>query len=311
MNALTTILDKGIEPLRWLIVIGIAYTLAMTILVFFQTPVSAPVAETPTSQAAAPERPKANVNAILSKHLFGEAGAAAPQQEVVAETSVATRLPLDLQSVFVASDPARSTAIVAQRGKPGQLYRIGDKLPGNAELVAVEHEQIYLRRAGVRESLAFPELRSSNLTTRQVRPVSRNTRRDVPARVQRSSAQRDFPDPDEDEDDLQDEYDDPQEVIDEYREQFAEDAEGTLNDLGIEATEEGGYRIGDSAQSALLRRTGLQNGDVILSINGQAVGDLQQDQLQIDNILAQGSARIEVQRGARRFFITATLPQQP
>jgi general secretion pathway protein C len=51
----------------------------------------------------------------------------------------------------------------------------------------------------------------------------------------------------------------------------------------------------------------LQPGDIILSVNGQAVGDIRQDQKQIDNLLAQGSARLEVQRGNRRFFITASL----
>jgi hypothetical protein len=29
--------------------------------------------------------------------------------------------------------------------------------------------------------------------------------------------------------------------------------------------------------------------------------------MEIDNVLAQGSARLEVQRGARRFFVTASL----
>jgi len=52
----------------------------------------------------------------------------------------------------------------------------------------------------------------------------------------------------------------------------------------------------------------LQPGDVILSVNGRPVGDLSQDRLEVDNVLAQGSARIEVQRGTRRFFVTASLP---
>ncbi len=68
-----------------------------------------------------------------------------------------------------------------------------------------------------------------------------------------------------------------------------------------------GYRLDDLAQSPYLSQTGLQQGDVILSVNGKAVGDIRQDQQEIDNILAQGSARLEIQRGTRRFFITASL----
>ena len=52
----------------------------------------------------------------------------------------------------------------------------------------------------------------------------------------------------------------------------------------------------------------MQPGDVILSVNGRPVGDLNQDRLELENVLAQGSARIEVQRGTRRFFVTASLP---
>ena len=51
----------------------------------------------------------------------------------------------------------------------------------------------------------------------------------------------------------------------------------------------------------------LQPGDVILSVNGQAVGDIQRDRQQIEGLLQQGTARLEVQRGTRRFFVSASL----
>ena len=60
--------------------------------------------------------------------------------------------------------------------------------------------------------------------------------------------------------------------------------------------------------SPFLSQTGLQPGDVILSVNGRPVGDINRDQKELDNVLAQGSARLEVQRGTRRFFVTASLP---
>ena len=109
--------------------------------------------------------------------------------------------------------------------------------------------------------------------------------------------------------DVQDEADQAvADTLDDYRQRLEQDADGTLNDLGIEAVESGGYRVADVAQSPYLRNTGLQPGDIVLSVNGRQVGDIEQDRLELDNILAQGSARIEVQRGDRRFFITASLP---
>ena len=94
------------------------------------------------------------------------------------------------------------------------------------------------------------------------------------------------------------------------RERLKADPRAALGELGLtpvggEAA--GGYRLDRLSQSPYLRQTGLKPGDVILSINGQPVGDVGRDRLELDNVLAQGSARIEVQRGERRFFITASL----
>jgi general secretion pathway protein C len=51
----------------------------------------------------------------------------------------------------------------------------------------------------------------------------------------------------------------------------------------------------------------LLAGDLILSVNGRAVGDVQNDRSSLNNLLASGSVRIEVQRGERRFFVTTSL----
>jgi general secretion pathway protein C len=294
---LETFLQKGAEPLKWLLVVGIAYTLAMTIWVFFATPIVA-TTSTPseTLQSQATTRPAASVNWILNKNLFGRAGEVASIQSSN-EVAVQTRLPLELQSVFVSNDAERSSAIVAQKGKPGLVYRLGEKVPGNAELVAIDHDQIILRRAGVRESLSFPHSKtnkvsaipSANEKSTASNPAISN--RPTP-RVQKKASKQTS----------------PADSVSGYREKFTEDAKGALQELGIEVADSGGYRIGDINKTPALRQTGLQSGDVILSINGRNVGDLKQDQLELDNILAQGSARIEIRRGERRFFITATLP---
>ena len=49
-----------------------------------------------------------------------------------------TRLNLELQGVFTNNNPDLSSAIIAERGKNGELFAIGDRVPGNALLHAVE-----------------------------------------------------------------------------------------------------------------------------------------------------------------------------
>ena len=309
--------NRIVEPLRWLIVAGIAYTLATSVLFFVSGPDNAAVTKTsPDQRTKTPDRSSnVSINAIVSRNLFGMAGAgtAAIRSDTPA---VETRLPLELHGVFVADEIAGSAAIVAQKGKPGQLYKVGAMLPGNAELIDVRPDHIVLRRAGSREILRFPEFSSGLLSAGPVnesratvggrasglRPqnntqnLQQSARSDANA-TSRSGSGKNF--------------DSPREFIDAYRDRISEDPEGALRELGfspVSASGSDGYRLDAlSANSPYLSQTGLQPGDVILSVNGQPVGNIQRDQQQIDNVLAQGSARLEVQRGTRRFFVTASL----
>ncbi|XOV82075.1 MAG: type II secretion system protein N [bacterium] len=293
-----TIVNKGAEPAKWLLIIGIAYTLATLAWSFFDTPISNVSAVNTDNRTPASARPAANVNWILGKHLFGEAGAA-PVVAARDEPVQQTRLPLELQGVFMADENQASAAIVAQRGKPGKRYVVGDTLPGNAVLDEVFTNRIVLVRAGVRETLPFPKFKSEFIA--EDYPDESIEATDPDGQVDNTYG-------DDISNDSESDEVEPEEIVEAYRERLAEDPAAALNDLGVETVESGGYRIGNLSQNPLLQSTGLQAGDVILSVNGQPVGDISQDQLELDNIMAQGSARIEIQRGDRRFFITASLP---
>jgi general secretion pathway protein C len=292
---LSELAGKLVEPARWIIIMGIAFTLANTVLFFIAPPERAGAVPATARQAArTPDtRPAVSINAILNRNLFGEAG-----ETPVADSglpAVETRLPLELLGVFVADEEADSAAIIAQKGKTGMLYVVGEKVPGNAELLEVHADHIVLRRAGNRETLRFPQVASSQ-------PVA------VPASQSVSGADTARPT-------MQAalEAETPRDFVASYQERIEADPEGTLREIGITPVSEGnaqGYRLDSAAaSSSYLSQTGLQPGDVVLSVNGQPVGNIQQDRHQLDNILAEGSARIEVQRGTRRFFVTASLKQ--
>ena len=304
---LNIVTERIVEPARWVVVGLIAYTLATSVLYFISPPQAEPIAQ---GQAATTgPRPSAtNINDILSRNLFGAADAVEQQVEPTAK-AVETRLPLELHGVFVAEVAEDSAAIVAQKGKPGTLYAVGQQLPGNAELVEVHPDHIVLRRAGTRETLTFPEVtaqlvadpnedqnRAADMRDLQglsgdlgSQPRSRATSAQSPT-AKRAANARDF--------------------VANYRDMIEQDPEGALTNIGVTPVSEGqssGYRLGNLADSPYLSQTGLQPGDVVLSVNGRPVGDISQDKMEFDNVLAQGSARLEVQRGTRRFFVTASL----
>ena len=65
--------------------------------------------------------------------------------------------------------------------------------------------------------------------------------------------------------------------------------------------------MGALADRPELRHTGLQRGDLILSVNGRPVREAAEDRLQAADLLAEGAARLEIQRGERQLVVTVAL----
>lgn len=280
------------ECTRWVLVGLMAYTLATTVLYFAADRAHASVTQA-TNEAVEPALQEANfdLNAVQARQLFGKANAAtrvASEDEPLVET----RLPLELQGVFVADVDDDSAAIVAPKNKKGKLYTIGEVVPGNATLIEVHADHVILRRAGIRETLRFFSNNGGFVAERNEPPAqSRNRSRAGNSQANVGPKT-------------------PKEFLDTYREQLTTNPGELLKELGVSPVSSdgsNGYRLGNLANSPYLNRTGLQPGDVVLSVNGRPVGDVKQDSLELGNLVTQGSARLEVQRGSRRFYVTASL----
>jgi len=286
-SAATQLSTRLVEPARWLIVIGIAYSLATTALYFLSAPQGEQTPDKHPYIPAADTNTKSEqrIEDILAHNLFGNAkSTATPDQPL--KRALETRLPLKLHGVFVADNSDTSATIVAQKGKAGILYRVSDTLPGNAVLLEVHTDHIVLRRGGTRETLTFPQVKDSQSLTTQTQ---------ASAILSQATAQTAIS---------------PHDAAANYRTMIDENPSEVLSMLGIAAVDgdaSSGYRVSDLADSPYFSQTGLQAGDVILSVNGRPVGDIHQDRMEIDNVLAQRSARLEIQRGTRRFFVTTSL----
>ena len=274
-----------LHGIRVALVLIVAFVAANAFWFFAAGPEPLPVAVENTDPA---KRAGVDIQALQGMNLFGTP-AAAPQ-ETTAEVIQETRLSLVLVGVFVADEAEASSALIARSGAKPELYNIGDKLPGGATLIEVFPDRAVIRRSGARELVRFAEPRSISVSrvaragSAGTATTSRNAR--VPDEPQQSFA----------------------ETIEEHRTEIDENPEGALERLGVEPVVAGqaqGYKLG--SQPALLARTGLKTGDVILSVNGRPIGNVNQDRLELDNIVAQGTARLEVKRGVRRFFVTVSL----
>ena len=240
--------------------------------------------------------------------LFGnqEAAGALPRVTNAPET----RLNLELQGVFIASEERNSTAIICEKNQNGELYRINDLLPGNATLAAVHTDHVLIRRGSRMEKLLFPEAVSlsadpvpapentaTNTTT--MPPPGGTTVKPAPDRgvVKKQAPSR--------------QVSQGRQSITQYRERLKSDPAGLLKEVGISPMTTGesqGFRVGAGAQDAL-KQAGLQSGDVIVSVNGQPANSATNDSAFIDRVLASSRVRVEVQRGQRRFFLTVPVPK--
>lgn len=264
----------------------------------------------------------ASIDHVTSLNLFGDASRSQLNPTMTVTESLAeTRLNLELVGVFAAStdDPEDSAALISEKRGTAKLFRINERVPGNATLVEVFADSVVLERSGKRELLRFPTTKnnftpqeepgrtiinpalSRSLTAlegSQITGASSNATRiertaaENPATTGRNTQQS------------------VRQVIASYQGRLENDAEGTLAELGIKpiSTEvAGGYRLGSLASHPALKQTGLQPGDILLSVNNRAIGNVAEDKLEFENVLAQGSARLEIKRGSRNFFITVSL----
>ena len=84
-----------------------------------------------------------------------------------------------------------------------------------------------------------------------------------------------------------------------------------LSELGVTRVGSGerGYKIDRNADKRILQ-AGLQEGDRILSINGQMLDNGIAEKDIARQAMSAGRLRVEVARGERRFFLTIPVPRK-
>lgn len=211
----------------------------------------------------------------------------------------ASTLGLVLKGVLSAYPPSASTALIAVGEGPATIYGVGQSPTANAVIEAIEIDHVILNVGGTRERLDFPAPVSAPVDPAAAAPAAGITVTPVapPTQTPQASAALAAASP----------------VASAAAARPAPpplDAGATPNVAaagasGVSATASG-YRIGPNP-SAELRRFGLQPGDVIESLNGQAVSGATSDQQLFEQARAAGQARVVVNRDGRRLTFTFPL----
>ena len=185
----------------------------------------------------------------------------------IGDASQATALPLKLKGVFAASPADLSVAYIEVGGDPAKAFRIGEA-PGGGTIEGILRDRVLLRVNGRIEYLAFPDptLSSDQQAAAAAPPAVQQTQTAPPPRAPLSPNAVALP-------------------------------SALVSGL---SPVPGGVQIGANAPP------GLQQGDVITSVNGQAINT----QAQAANALAaaqsRGSAQIQITRDGKP--VTLTVP---
>ncbi len=296
-----TVLDHyrahGIEWMSVLLVVCIAYFLAEATWPILMPPTVEPMT-IPSASKLPTQTAAVDIHGIQSWNLFGVLGASLSQTTQTAQ--VETQLQLTLQGVFRAPQADNSTAIIAQLGDNGVLYRIHDSLPGGAILDQVFDDHVVLSRNGALETLKFPQPDAVLEATRNDAQSSwrHGTEKTTKTQVGQLLAQANKPD--------------EKEFIEALKIDLQKDPTTTLHELGLTprtANQGGGYFIASAASDEWMTNAGLKQGDVVRSINGHSLGEVASDRLLYQSFLSSPWLQVEVQRGVRRFSVRINVPQ--
>lgn len=259
-----------------------------------------------TADTLATGRPHAHVELSLL-NLFGQTETTASGANREAINAPTTRLNLELLGIFMSDDRKETAAIVAEKNKEGELFYLGDTLPGNAELYEVLDDHVLIRRNGNIEKLMFEAYSSGAFMMAPAQSAHQESDPSPRPGTSRTPIQR-LPQADIGTVNTDaDQVDQKESILASYRRRFEQDPTSVLNEFGISPVAKNsasGYKIQSEASTPLLNRSGLKEGDIILSVNGQPVGQSSSDLALFDGAQEARRLRIEVQRGSRKFFIT-------
>ena len=224
-----------------------------------------------------------------------------------------TQLALELLGVFKSGNSKQSIAVVAQRGNSGKVYRIGDRLPGNAILDSVHSQFILINRGSRLEKLMFKEQNFIGTSgNRKIKASTEIVKSDTyeedkeriestvneRRKIQENAASTNSS---PGEKILQMIKTHGEKVINSPSEVFGQDSIDLVEEDSLR-----GYRLNSS--NTMLSKTGLQSGDIIVAINGIPLGGDKSDAVVLAQALAQKRARIEIKRGTKKLFLTVPIP---
>ncbi|MDC8829350.1 type II secretion system protein GspC [Alteromonas gilva] len=240
-----------------------------------------------------------DINQLQRLNLFGEVNKVATPQPVEETITDApeTNLNLVLSGVVSTSSKDAGTAVIENRGKQA-IYAVGDKIDAtNATLSQVHSDRVIIKNGGRHETLMLQGL---DFTKRRARPPV------IAATGNRSTAMSPARDDEE-----------PVEMSDDAiaATEALRNKPGSFTDYititpALEGGSMAGYKVQPGKDPSLFNSVGLQNGDIVIQINGLDLTDPSQAQEAMSELRNAQSIELTVTRNGEYTSLYLDMPEQ-
>lgn len=210
-------------------------------------------------------------------------------------------LGLVLHGVVIAEPTQNSAAIISGGTEPASVHRIGAEITATVTLVAVARDHVELLVDGQTRKLSFPEQVRPSATDPEVAEGDLGALRQMIAGAAADYSAASDPAPAE----AANPPEDLAARIERYRQSIREDPQMLLDELGL-AEFEDGYRVSMTASSDLLS-SGLIPGDIVSTVNGQQVGNIDRDVAIFDDVIDSGRVTLGIFRQGARVIVSLPL----
>lgn len=217
-----------------------------------------------------------DLTTLFNANLFGKSEQEAPG---VIDPSQVPLSSLNLVLTGVVAAGPQSIALISVRGQPQAPFAIGEEVTHGAVLDSVYPDRAILQRNGILESLVLEDV-ARGLPQDSVMaplPVSPNTPVDQQIRAMGGNS-----------------FALPRSLIGDQLKnpQF-------LRDAHIVARKEGGFLVRKLKPGSLYEKLGLKRGDIIKSVNGEAINNISDAMRHYQQMNTLGSVQVEVTRGGK------------
>ena len=260
---LSRVQANGPSAVAWVLGALIAVELARIAVALLSGPVKSPQ---PVVTATAPRaRPGANVQAVVSAHLFGVAVADPTTQDP--NNAPLSSANLALAGTIATQNPKKGIAIISDGG-PSKVFAVGDNVSG-ASLYSVYLDHVILDRGGNLggNSPALPRLFAGGSLAAPRRAAAADVRT---AQTTQS--------------------------VNSILHQVMRPVAAYDSDAGKFR----GFRAYPGRNRAMFTELGLKPGDLVTAINGQPLDDAQRSEAVFNTIQTAASVTVTIERGGNR-----------